>query len=97
MSAKRKSISSDLKKLDKISDKNIDYSDSPELDESFFVRDVVTLPQKKDSVTLRLDHDVLVYFKEQGKGYQTMINAVLKLYVHAHHSRMLRKRKVIKK
>ncbi len=59
MSAKRKSISSDLKRLDKITDANIDYSDIPPLDESFFKKEIVTLPQKKDSITLRIDHDVL--------------------------------------
>ena len=43
MSAKRKSISSDLKRLDKITDSNIDYSDIPPLDESFFKKEIVTL------------------------------------------------------
>jgi uncharacterized protein (DUF4415 family) len=83
MSAKRKSISSDLKKLDKMTDEDIDYSDIPPLDESFFKKEIVALPQKKDSITLRIDHDVLEFFKHQGRGYQTLINAVLKTYVHA--------------
>lgn len=87
MSAKRKSISSDLKRLDKMKDENIDYSDSPPLDESFFKKEMVTLPQNKDSVTLRIDHEVLEYFKHQGRGYQTLINAVLKTYVHAKQKR----------
>ena len=76
-------VSSDLKRSDKMKDEDIDYSDSPPLDESFFKKEMVTLPQKKDSVTLRIDHDVLEFFKHQGKGYQTLINAVLKTYVHA--------------
>lgn len=80
MSAKRKSTTSDLKKLDKIRDKDIDYSDIPELDESFFRKEIVKLPQKKDSITLRIDHDVLEFFKNQGRGYQTLMNAVLKTY-----------------
>lgn len=83
MSAKRKSISSDLKRLDKMTEVDIDYSDIPPLDESFFKKEIVTLPQRKDSVTLRIDHDVLEFFKHQGKGYQTLINAVLKIYAHA--------------
>jgi len=66
-----------------MSDADIDYSDIPELDESFFKKEVVKLPVKKDSVTLRIDHDVLEYFKHQGRGYQTLINAVLKTYAHA--------------
>jgi uncharacterized protein (DUF4415 family) len=83
MSAKRKSISSDLKRLDKMTEADIDYSDIPPLDESFFKKAIVTLPQKKDSITLRIDHDILEFFKHHGRGYQTLINAVLKTYVHA--------------
>ncbi|MCE3238110.1 MAG: hypothetical protein K0R24_1091 [Gammaproteobacteria bacterium] len=83
MSVKKKSISSDLKKLSKMTDADIDYSDIPALDESFFKKEVVVIPQKKDSLTLRIDHDVLEFFKHQGKGYQTLINAVLKTYAHA--------------
>ncbi len=87
MNAKRKSISSDLKRLDKMTDAGIDYSDIPPLDESFFKKEIVTLPQNKDSITLRIDHDVLAFFKHQGKGYQTLINAVLKTYAHAKQKR----------
>ncbi len=66
-------------------DEDIDYSDIPELDDSFFERAViVTLPQPKASVTLRVDHDVLTWFKKKGKGYQTHMNAVLKSYMNAH-------------
>ena len=83
MNAKRKSISSDLKRLDKMTDADIDYSDILPLDTSFFSKKIVTFPKKKDSVTLRIDHDVLEFFKHQGKGYQTLINAVLKTYALA--------------
>ena len=47
MNAKRKSISSNLKKVDKMTDADIDYSDTPPLDEEFFKKAVVTPPQKK--------------------------------------------------
>lgn len=83
MNVKNKSISSDLKRLDKMTDADIDYSDIPSLDESFFTKATVTLPQKKDSITLRIDHDILEYLKHQGKGYQTLINAILKVYVRS--------------
>ncbi len=66
-----------------MSDSDIDYSDSQELDDLFFTKSTVTLPKKKDSVTLRIDHDVLEFLKHQGKGYQTRINAILKMYVLA--------------
>lgn len=83
MSAKKRSITSNLKKLDNLSDSDIDYSDIPELDESFFTKKTVTLPHKKDSITLRIDHDVLEFYKQQGKGYQTLINTILKMYAYA--------------
>jgi uncharacterized protein (DUF4415 family) len=91
MSEKKKYISSDLKKIDKMTDQDIDYSDIAELDDSFFKKEKVVLPHKKDSITLRVDHDVLEFFKHQGKGYQTLINAVLKTYVNTHQNRRSKK------
>jgi uncharacterized protein (DUF4415 family) len=38
----------------------------------------------KQLVTLRLDRDVLDWFRKAGKGYQTRINAVLRAYKNAH-------------
>ncbi len=93
MSAKRKSISSDLKKLDKMTDADIDYSDIPALDKSFFEKEIITLPHKKDSVTLRIDHDVLEFFRHHGKGYQTLMNAVLKAYAHTKQKHLKNKAK----
>ena len=65
-----------------MTDSDIDYSDIPSLDDTFFTRETINITPKKDSVTLRIDHDVLEFFKHQGRGYQTLINAILKLYVH---------------
>ena len=73
-----------LKRLRAIKEEEIDYSDIPELDESFWETAVVEYPEKKKPVTLRLDADVLEWFKSKGKGYQTRINAVLRSYVDAH-------------
>ncbi len=73
-----------LKKLDEIKDKNIDYSDIPELDESFWANAVMEYPERKKPVTLRLDTDVLYWFKSLGKGYQTRINSVLRSFYNAH-------------
>lgn len=41
------------------------------------------LPIKKQDVHIRLDGDVLAWFKRQGPGYQTRINAVLRAFVRA--------------
>ena len=40
----------------------------------------VELPEPKEQITLRLDKDVLAWFRTRGKGYQTLINAVLRSY-----------------
>jgi uncharacterized protein (DUF4415 family) len=65
-------------------DDDIDLADIPELDESFFKNAVIRLPGKKVPVTIRLDREVLEWFKAQGKGYQSRINALLKAYKEAH-------------
>jgi uncharacterized protein (DUF4415 family) len=44
----------------------------------------VVLPERKQPVTLRIDQDVLTWFKAQGQRYQSRMNAVLKAYVQAH-------------
>lgn len=67
MNAKRKSIKSDLKKIDQLKDEDIDYSDSPELDDSFFIRQIVELPKSKTMITIRLDHEVIDWFRERGE------------------------------
>lgn len=85
MSVRKKSITSDLTKLNKMRDTDIDYSDIPPLDDSFFERATIELPIPKHSVTIRIDHNVLEWFKLQGRGYQTRINAILKAYMKAHY------------
>ncbi len=57
----------------------IDYSDIPELPDGFFAS------ERKVPVTMRLDSDVLEFFKATGaRGYQTRINAVLRAFVDRH-------------
>ena len=43
-------------------------------------------PAKKHPVSIRLDEDIIAYFKQTGRGYQTRINAVLRSYME-HASR----------
>lgn len=80
----KKHIKSDLKKIDAMEDKDIDYSDIPELDEGFFEKARVVVPPGKKQLTIRLDEDVLEWLKAQGKGYQSRINAILRAYYEAH-------------
>lgn len=44
----------------------------------------LVMPKAKDSIHLRVDPDVLGWFKEQGKGYQTRMQAVLRAFYEAH-------------
>lgn len=64
-------------------DEDIDTSDIPELTADFFEK-AVLWPGTKKQITLRLDPDVIDFFKKKGRGYQSMINAVLRKYVEAH-------------
>ena len=73
-----------LKELASRSDQQIDYSDIPELDEAFFQKAKLVRPAAdKRQITIRIDADVLDWFRDQGKGYQTHMNAVLKAYMHS--------------
>ena len=58
----------------------------PDPDEGTFdwSRAQVEMPRPKQPVSLRLDADVIDFFKIQGRGYQTRINAVLRSYMQAH-------------
>ena len=72
----------DWKRVDALRDSEIDYSEIPELSSDFFAH-AIRWPGKKQQITLRLDPDVLGFFRRQGRGYQTAINAVLRHYVQA--------------
>ncbi|MCZ7471494.1 BrnA antitoxin family protein [Agrobacterium sp. O3.4] len=47
----------------------------------------VVFPTAKQSISIRLDQDVVDFFKSTGKGYQTRMNAVLRHYVHEQKKR----------
>jgi uncharacterized protein (DUF4415 family) len=62
-------------------------ADAPEaelLGEDFWKNARVVMPRGKTSVHLRLDSDVVEWFKAAGKGHLTRMNAVLRAYVEAH-------------
>lgn len=67
--------------LHKATDADIDFSDIPPLGEDFFREARLRMPKPKKMVSIRLDEDVLAWFKRKGPGYQTRINAVLKTYI----------------
>ena len=85
MKKESKKLASKLEKelaaLDAMRDENIDLSDVPEVtDWSAAGRGKFYRPVK-EQVTLRLDADVLHWFKQSGSGYQTRINAALRRFV----------------
>jgi uncharacterized protein (DUF4415 family) len=52
-------------------------------DDRWFEKAKIVMPKTKETVTLRLDPDVLQWFRHDGRGYQTRINAVLRSFVEA--------------
>jgi uncharacterized protein (DUF4415 family) len=80
----------DWKRLRSLSDQEIrnaigkDHEVRP-TDAGFWKKAKVVLPQPKQTVTMRLDADLLAWLRRQ-KGYQTRINAVLRAYMDAQKS-----------
>ncbi len=64
-------------------DADIDDSDIPKLGKSFWKAAKLTMPEPKDRLTIRIDHDVVKWLKKKGSGYQTRINAILRSYMKA--------------
>ena len=62
---------------------DIDFSDIPELDETFWRNAELVEPDTTEQITMRVKRSVLDYFRAPGKGYQTRINRVLESYVRA--------------
>jgi uncharacterized protein (DUF4415 family) len=65
-------------------DEQIDYSDAPYLPDALWMKAAEQLPHTKKQITLRIDADVLAFFKDTGKRYQSRMNAVLRAYAEAH-------------
>jgi len=81
MSISRKRI----KQIDTIKEKDIDNSEIPELDKNFWNNARPVYSKGKKAISIRLDSDIIDFFKEEGKGYQSKINNVLRSYIEAHH------------
>ncbi len=76
-----------VEELKSMSDENIDYSDIPPLDEDFFKKaKLVQRKPKTEQISIRIDTEVLKWFRNHAteKGYQTLINDVLRTYI-IHH------------
>lgn len=82
----KKPSRTDWKRIDAMRDEDIDFSDAPELGPDFF-KNAIIWPGPKKQITLRVDPDVLKFFRKHGRGYQTTMNAVLRKYMEARKER----------
>ena len=71
-----------LAALAALPDDQIDTSDAPFRPDAVWVK-AVDFPHPKKLISLRIDADVIEFFKHTGTRYQTRINAVLRSYVNA--------------
>ncbi|MGA9642111.1 MAG: BrnA antitoxin family protein [Terriglobales bacterium] len=85
-STNHKNGATNFKRLRALRDADIDFSDIPKLGKSFWKSARLVLPEPKDRLTIRVDHDVVEWLKKHGPGYQTRINAILRSYMEAQSS-----------
>jgi uncharacterized protein (DUF4415 family) len=74
-----------LRRLREKKDTEIDFSDIPSQRGAVWTRPGALIPEgNKKQITVRLDADVLEFFKKTGTRYQSRINAALREYMKAH-------------
>ena len=75
----------DWARVDALTDETIDTSDIPALSDAFFARARLKMPRlPKVEVAIRVDSDVLDWFKAQGENREQRANAALRIYAEAH-------------
>lgn len=72
-----------MEALKNMPDSEIDYSDIPEITDFTGWQRGVHFRPIKTQISLRVDSDILHWFKVQGKNYQTRMNEALRAYVTA--------------
>ncbi len=81
----------DWERVKNMKDEDIDFTDIPRLTPEMFANAVVRKNFKpvppKQQVTLRIDDDVISFFRTLGQGYQTRINQLLRAYMEAHNAK----------
>ena len=86
--ARKMKSETDWARVEALTDEDIERAVAEDPDQSFWTEEDwkharVVWPQGKAPVTLRLDRDIIAWFKLRGRGYQTRINAVLRAFVEA--------------
>ena len=74
-----------VEELEAMDDADIDLTDMPEITDEMWKNAKVILPERveKTQITAKFDAEVVDWFKKQGRGYQTRMNAVLRSYYNA--------------
>lgn len=88
-----KKIHSDLTRVKKITEQQLARDIARDIDSAPLLKNwpadaQVFIPQNKIPISLRIDADVLAFFKKQGKGHLTYINYVLRSYMKAIKSKL---------
>ena len=78
-------------KVDAVTGARLEASIQADVDdvhsEPDWTRIVVGIPARKDHINIRVDHDVLQWFRSKGKGYQTLMNDVLRAFAQTRQQR----------
>ena len=87
--ADRRKGKTDWRQVDALSEEEIEEAarsdpDAQPTEAEFWKNATLRMPEPKQLITLRVDRDVIDWYKRQGKGYQTRMNAVLRAYMEAH-------------
>ena len=67
-----------------MTDEDIDTADIPLLTDAFFKQAKLRVPRRGIITTLKIDADMLRWFKAQGDDYEQRLNAALRIYAEAH-------------
>jgi uncharacterized protein (DUF4415 family) len=90
--SRRRRGQTDWARVDALTDRQIrraarsDPDAAPILDKKWFVKAKLVMPERKVPISLRVDREVVNWFKSHGARYQSRMNAVLKAYVEAHRN-----------
>jgi uncharacterized protein (DUF4415 family) len=84
--SKRSASRTDWDYLDRVTDAEIEAAMAQDpawagLKDVDWSKAVLVIPSKKKAISIRLDEDVLDFFKQEGAGYQRRMNAVLRSYM----------------
>ncbi|MDH3603520.1 MAG: BrnA antitoxin family protein [Candidatus Tectomicrobia bacterium] len=87
--ADRRKSQTDWQQVDALSETEIEEAahsdpDAQPTEAEFWKTATLRMPESKQLITLRVDREVIDWYKRQGKGYQTRMNAVLRAYMEAH-------------